>query len=327
MKTPTYSVIVPVYNRPGEVEELLLSLTRQRQHNFEVLIVDDGSAQRSDSVVDKFRGKLDIQYFFKQNSGPGPTRNYGAGHARGTYLVFFDSDCILPEHYFEAVEDALAKEKLDAWGGPDRPTSDFTLRQRAMGYTMSSFLTTGGIRGGKRHMGWFQPRSFNMGISRAVFEQLGGFAFDRLSEDIELSIRLKKAGFKSGLIADAYVYHKRRTTFSQFYRQVWNFGKGRALVGRRHPGEVKLTHWFPTLFVAAVIALPFIYLFAPRLGTALAAGLVFYLAVIFIHALMTSKNVVVAFLSIIAAIVQLWGYGVGFVKQWMKGPSTSSGTA
>jgi glycosyltransferase involved in cell wall biosynthesis len=326
MKTPTYSVIIPVYNRPGEVEELLLSLTRQRRGDFEVLVVDDGSTQRSDMVVDKFRSKLDIHYFFKQNSGPGPTRNYGAGHARGTYLVFFDSDCILPEHYFEAVETALATRKLDAWGGPDRPTEDFTLPQRAMGYTMSSFLTTGGIRGGKRHLSWFQPRSFNMGISRAVFEQLGGFAFDRFAEDIELSVRLKKSGFTSGLIPDAFVYHKRRSTFSQFYRQVWNFGKGRALVGQRHPGEVKLAHWFPTLFVGAVIALPFLCLFAPRLGTAFATGLALYLVAIFIHALATSKNIIVGFLSIIAAIVQLWGYGVGFFKQWMKGTSTGSGT-
>ncbi|HEY8512614.1 MAG TPA: glycosyltransferase [Cyclobacteriaceae bacterium] len=327
MKTPRYSVIIPVYNRPGEVEELLLSLTRQRQRDFEVLVVDDGSTQRSDTVVDKFRGKLDIQYFFKQNSGPGPTRNYGAGHARGTYLVFFDSDCILPEHYFEAVEAALTSRKLDAWGGPDRPTDDFTLRQRAMGYTMSSILTTGGIRGGKRHLGWFQPRSFNMGISRVVFEQLGGFAFDRFAEDIELSIRLKKSGFQSGLIPDAYVYHKRRNTFSQFYHQVRNFGKGRALVGQRHPGEIKLTHWFPTLFVAGVIALPVIYLFAPLLGTALATGLALYLVAIFLDALITSKNIIVALLSIIAAVIQLWGYGVGFFRQWMKGPSASSGTA
>src|SRR5690606_2245012 len=319
MKAPKYSVIVPVYNRPEEVEELLLSLTQQRQRNFEVLIVDDGSSRRSDTVVDKFRGELDIRYFYKQNSGPGPTRNFGAGQAGGTYLVFFDSDCIVPEHYFEAVDAGLSAQPLDAWGGPDRPTDDFTLRQRAMGYTMSSFLTTGGIRGGKRRLGWFQPRSFNMGISRAVFGQLEGFAFDRLAEDIELSIRLKKSGSKTGLIPEAFVYHKRRNTFAEFYRQVWNFGKGRALVGKRHPGEVKLTHWFPTLFVAAVIALPFIYLFAPGTGTAIAAVLALYLVAIFIHALVANKNVIVAFLSIVAAVVQLWGYGVGFFREWLRG--------
>lgn len=319
MKTPRYSVIVPVYNRPGEAEELLLSLTRQRHRDFEVLIVDDGSAHRADTVVDKFRGTLDIRYFFKQNSGPGPTRNFGAGEARGTYLVFFDSDCIVPEHYFEAVDAALAKEKLDAWGGPDRPTDDFTLRQRAMGYTMSSMLTTGGIRGGKRRLGWFQPRSFNMGISREVFRQLEGFAFDRYAEDIEFSIRLKKAGFESALIPEAFVYHKRRNTFTQFYRQVWNFGKGRALVGKRHPGSVKLTHWFPTLFVAGVIALPLLYLFLPPLGITLAITLAFYLVAIFFHAFVTHRNIGVAFLSIIAAVVQLWGYGVGFFREWLSG--------
>lgn len=319
MKTPKYSVIVPVYDRPGEAEELLRSLTQQRRGDFEVLIVDDGSTRRSDTVVDQFRGALDIRYFFKQNSGPGPTRNFGASQARGIYLVFFDSDCIIPEHYFEAVDAALETGKLDAWGGPDRPTADFTLRQRAMGYTMSSFLTTGGIRGGKRRLGWFQPRSFNMGISRTVFEQLEGFAFDRLAEDIELSIRLKKAGFITGLIPDAFVYHKRRNTFGQFYRQVWNFGKGRALVGVRHPGEIKLTHWIPTLFVVAVIATPFLYFLAPTLGMALGAALAAYLIAIFLHALIANKHPIVAFLSVIAAVVQLWGYGMGFVREWMKG--------
>lgn len=319
MKTPRYSVIVPVYNRPEEAEELLLSLTRQRQGDFEVLIVDDGSTQRCDTVVDKFRGKLDVRYFYKQNSGPGPTRNFGAGQARGAYLVFFDSDCIVPQHYFQAVDAGLAVRELDAWGGPDRPTEDFTLRQRAMGYTMASFLTTGGIRGGSRRLGWFQPRSFNMGISRAAFEQLGGFAFDRLAEDIELSIRLKKSGFKSGLIPEAFVYHKRRNTFAQFYRQVWNFGKGRALVGKRHPGEIKLTHWFPTLFVASIVALPFIFLFAPRLALILGVALGLYLVAIFLHALVANRNLLVAVLSVIAAVVQLCGYGVGFFRQWLKG--------
>lgn len=324
MKTPKYSVIVPVYSRPGEAEELLLSLTRQRQRDFEVLVIDDGSAQRADTVIDKFRGALDIHYFYKQNSGPGPTRNFGAAHARGDYLVFFDSDCIIPEQYFEAVNTVLAKQKLDAWGGPDRPTSDFTLRQRAMGYTMSSILTTGGIRGGRRRLGWFQPRSFNMGISRDVFNLLGGFAFDRFAEDIELSIRLKKSGYQTGLIPDAFVYHKRRNTFTQFYRQVWNFGKGRALVGESHPGEIKLTHWFPTLFVAAVIALPFLYVFARPLGIALAVALSLYLVAVFFHALITNRHPGVAFLSVVAAVVQLWGYGLGFFRQWVRGRGGSS---
>ena len=245
MKQPKYAVVIPVYNRPQEVKELLTSLVEQQYRNFEVIIVEDGSTQRCDTIVDAFRNSLSIQYFYKPNSGPGPSRNFGYEHANGEYMVVFDSDCILPPTYFDAVEEFMAAEKLDAWGGPDRAHDQFTDIQRAMGYTMSSVLTTGGIRGGKKRLGWFQPRSFNMGISKEVYQKTGGFKFDRFAEDIEFSIRMKNAGFKVGLIPDAFVYHKRRTNFQQFYRQVFNFGKGRALVGKVQPGEVKLTHWFP----------------------------------------------------------------------------------
>jgi glycosyltransferase involved in cell wall biosynthesis len=200
---PKYSVIVPVYNRPEEVRELLQSLAKQTFKDFEIIIVEDGSTVRSDTIVDEFRNQLTIEYVIKQNSGPGPSRNIGFTRATGFYFVVFDSDCIIPPAYFEAVEKALALEKLDAWGGPDRAHENFTTLQQAMGYTMSSVLTTGGIRGGKKK--GFQPRSFNMGISREVFEKTGGFKFDRLAEDIELSIRMKKMGFNVILIPDALV--------------------------------------------------------------------------------------------------------------------------
>jgi glycosyltransferase involved in cell wall biosynthesis len=318
MSQPKYSVVVPVYNRPQEAEELLLSLTQQTFKNFEVIIVEDGSSLSSERVVDQFRDRLSIQYFFKQNSGPGPSRNFGYGQAKGDYFVVFDSDCILPPEYFEKVEQSLHQHAWDAWGGPDRAHQHFTLLQRAMGYTMSSIFTTGGIRGGTKRIGWFQPRSFNMGISRAVFEKTGGFKFDRYAEDIEFSIRMKKAGFKVGLIQEAFVYHKRRTTFEQFYHQVSNFGKGRALIGKAHPEEVKLTHWFPALFVLATIVLlilPFIHF--PLFGLALTAYLIYFLA-IFIDAIRVNKSIAVSLLAIPAAFLQLWGYGVGFLKERFK---------
>jgi GT2 family glycosyltransferase len=208
--------------------------------------------------------------------------------------------------------------KLDAWGGPDRAHENFTLLQRAMGYTMSSVLTTGGIRGGKKRVGRFQPRSFNMGISRKVFEVTGGFKFDRYAEDIEFSIRMREAGFQVGLITDAFVYHKRRTTLGQFYKQVFNFGKGRALIGKVYPNEVKLTHWFPAFFTVAtlfMLLLPLISL--PWFSIAFGLFLL-YLTVLFIHAWIASRSVFVALLSIPSALLQFFGYGFGFLQERFK---------
>jgi cellulose synthase/poly-beta-1,6-N-acetylglucosamine synthase-like glycosyltransferase len=232
--------------------------------------------------------------------------------------VIFDSDCIIPPHYFASVNQALAEEHLDAWGGPDRAHHDFTILQQAMGYTMSSVLTTGGIRGGKKRVGWFQPRSFNMGISRKVFERTGGFKFDRLAEDIEFSIRMRKLGFRIGLIPDAFVYHKRRTNLQQFYRQVFNFGRGRVLVGKAHPGEIKITHWFPTFFIMGLFLTPVLVIINPNLSATVIAFYVIYFTAIFIHSWRINQDIKVAFLSLPSAITQLAGYGAGFFKQFVK---------
>lgn len=315
---PRYSIIIPVFNRPQEVEELLESLISQYYKNFEVLIIEDGSILRCDDVVDRYRDKLSIQYFFKPNSGPGPSRNFGYAHARGEYFIVFDSDCIIPPEYFNAVEHALQTERLDAWGGPDRAHQNFTPIQRAMGYTMSSVLTTGGIRGQQKHVGWFQPRSFNMGISRKVFEATGGFKFSHLAEDVEFSIRMKKEGFKVGLIPEAFVYHKRRPNFKEFYRQVFNFGRGRAMVGQAHPQEVKLTHWFPTAFILGVFVTVLISPFYPTVSLLAAIGYLVYFLLIFFHSLKVNRNLGVAILSVPSALLQLWGYGTGFFKEWLK---------
>lgn len=318
MANPKFSVIVPVYNRPQELDELLLSLTQQDSKEFEVIVVEDGSSIRCDDVVAKYSGNFPIEYFYKPNSGPGPSRNAGFSRARGEYFVIFDSDCILPSTYFSAVNKSLAEFGWDAWGGPDKAHEHFTVLQRAMGYTMSSVLTTGGIRGGKKRIGVFQPRSFNMGISRAVFEATRGFVFDRFAEDIEFSIRMHKGGFKVGLIPDAYVFHKRRTTFSQFYNQVHNFGRGRAQVGKTHPGEVKLTHWFPSAFTiggASLFILPFI---STGLALVVALGYFAYLEAILIHSYIQNRDLRVAILSVPSALIQLTGYGVGFLKEWFS---------
>jgi len=313
---PKYSVVVPVYNRPDELRELLQSLTEQSVKNFEVIVVEDGSTNRSEGVVDSFRDKLHIEYIYKPNTGPGPSRNLGFSRAQGEYFVVFDSDCMLPPHYFAAVDTVLAHDQPDAWGGPDRSHESFTTLQQAMAYTMSSVLTTGGIRGSKKHLGWFQPRSFNMGLSRKVFEKTKGFAFTRFAEDIELSIRMKKEGFTAVLIPNAYVYHKRRTTLGQFYKQVSNFGKGRVLVGRAHQGEVKVTHWFPAFFTLGLCCLPILF-FLNKILFYLGAFIYgAYALAIFIDSYRNSRKLTVAILSLPAAAVQLIGYGWGFLKQF-----------
>ena len=315
MSQPLFSVIIPVYNRPQEVSEILSTLASQSFNDFEVIVVEDGSSLRSEGIVDAFRDRLKIEYFYKPNTGPGPTRNFGFSHAKGGYFVIFDSDCILPPDYFQIVVNALHEHAWDAWGGPDKAHENFTLKQRAMGYTMSSILTTGGIRGAKKRVGWFQPRSFNMGISRNVYEVTRGFKFDRFAEDIEFSIRMKKAGFKVGLIPEAFVYHKRRTNFRQFFRQVYNFGRGRALVGLEHPEEIKITHWFPALFLLATVFLFFIPFVSIKLFTVGASLFVLYLSAIFLHSLIDNRSFAVAILSVPAALCQLMGYGLGFLRE------------
>lgn len=316
--SPYFSIVIPVYNRPGEVEELLQSLTHQTFTDFEVLIIEDGSTRTAKEIYEKYSSQLTIHYFFKPNSGPGPSRNFGFQKASGKYFVIFDSDCIVPPHYLETVQQSIASDQWDAWGGPDRGHEDFTIAQRAMAYTMSSVLTTGGIRGGKKRVGDFQPRSFNMGMSRAVYEKTGGFKFDRFAEDIELSIRMKKAGFKIGLIPEAYVYHKRRSTFKEFFKQVSNFGKGRVLIGRAHGGEVKLAHWFPFLFSLGFFSIPFLLLIHPALSWMGLSGYSIYSLLIFVDAWRVNKSFRVAFLSIPSAWIQLVGYGRGFISEFVR---------
>jgi len=315
MQRPKYSVIVPVYNRPDEINELLQSLSRQHYRNFEVIIVEDGSTNPCRDIVDSFRDKLQLEYVVKQNSGPGPSRNVGYAMAKGDYMVVFDSDCIIPPEYFTVVDEALNRDLFDAWGGPDRAHQNFTLLQRAMAYSMSSVLTTGGIRGGKKRVGSFQPRSFNMGISRKVFERTEGFKFNRLAEDIEFSIRMRKLGLKAVLLAEAFVYHKRRTNLTQFYSQVASFGKGRVQVGRAHPGEVKITHWFPAVFLLGLFSPVVLWLISKSFALAVLMLYVIYFVGIFVDSWRVNKSLPVALLSIPSAFVQLTGYGSGFLRQ------------
>lgn len=309
-----YSVIIPVYNRPDEVDELLESLTRQTYKGFEVIVVEDGSSVPCKEVTGKYIHKLNLKYFAKTNSGPGQSRNYGAERSQADYLIILDSDCILPPDYFQAIEKELANHPADAFGGPDRAHETFTKIQKAINYAMTSFFTTGGIRGGKKKMDKFYPRSFNMGIKREVYQALGGFSKMRFGEDIDFSIRIFKAGYHCRLFPDAWVYHKRRTDLKKFFKQVHNSGIARINLYKKYPESLKLVHMLPALFTLGVLFLLLSALVCPYALLPLAL----FIAIIFIDAAIANHSIAIGALSVIASFFQLIGYGTGFIRAWWK---------
>ena len=325
-----FSVIVPVYNRPDEVSELLESLCRQRLKDFEVIIVEDGSTIPCKDVCDKFAGILSLQYHQKPNSGPGQSRNYGAERARGEWLIILDSDVIVPEGYLESIDRLVTGEALAAFGGPDAAHPSFTPVQKAISYSMTSFFTTGGIRGGRAKLDKFYPRSFNMGIRRDVYLELGGFSQMRFGEDIDFSYRIVEAGYRPQLIPEAWVYHKRRTDFRKFFRQVYHSGMARIDLEKRHPDTLKLVHLLPTVFTVGVIGL----ILCSAVGRALMyyvdrdqfywmcfapwLPIILYGLIICTDSSIRNRSLRVGLLSVPAAFVQLMGYGCGFIEAWWK---------
>lgn len=312
---PRFSLIIPVYNRPQEIKELLESLTLQTVKDFEVIVVEDGSTLDCKAEIQPFFDQLELRYFFKENTGQGFSRNFGFEHAKGDYLIVFDSDCIIPPIYLENVEKGIKRDNLDAFGGPDKAHESFTDVQKAISYAMTSVLTTGGIRGQKKRIGAFHPRSFNMGISRKVYEKVGGYIITRMGEDLEYSIRIINAGFKVGLIDDAFVYHKRRTSFKQFYKQLHFFGRARVNIYRFFPSELKLVHFFPAAFTIFEFSV-LLSLFLPLTIFPLSGGLLFlYLVAVFINAYLNMHSLKLACLGTAAAVTMLTGYGVGFLTE------------
>ena len=327
-----YSIIVPVFNRPDEVDELLESLCQQTLKDFEVIIVEDGSKKPCKDVCDKYADILDLHYYYKDNSGPGQSRNYGAERASGEWLIVLDSDVVLPEGYLQAVENNVqcSTFNVHCFGGPDAAHPSFTPVQKAISYSMTSFFTTGGIRGGKAKLDKFFPRSYNMGILRDVYQQLGGFSKMRFGEDIDFSYRIVEAGYQTRLIPEAWVWHKRRTDFRKFFRQVYNSGIARINLMKRHPGTLKLVHLLPTVFTVGVIGMVLIsavgralmhyvdrdqfywMCFAPWIL------IILYSIIIFIDSTIKNRSPYVGLLSIPAAFTQLMGYGLGFIESWWK---------
>lgn len=313
-----FSVVIPLYNRPQEIKELLETLVLQTYKDFEVLVIEDGSVDDAEAIVNSFANQLQLRYFKKPNEGQGFTRNFGFERAKGDYFIIFDSDCLIPANYLEIVNSSLATNYLDAYGGPDGAHASFTPTQKAISYSMTSPFTTGGIRGNKKAIGQFHPRSFNMGVSRQVWEKAGGFIITRLGEDIEYSIRIHSLGFKIGLIPDAVVYHKRRTNFSQFYKQLHFFGRARINIYKFFPKELKMVHFFPAAFTLFILLTLITNLLGWQISKLLNLLLVVYVLLIFFHAWLKNKSVKIAFLSIIAALTQLIAYGMGFMQDFWK---------
>jgi glycosyltransferase involved in cell wall biosynthesis len=308
------TVIIPVFNRPSELKELLQSLCKQTDNDFDVIVVEDGSQVKSDTVVEAFQGKLAIQYFYKVNSGPGTSRNFGCEKSNADLFIFFDSDCIIPEEYISALRNELGD--FSAFGGPDRAHTSFTPVQKAINYSMTSVFTTGGIRGNRISAEKFHPRSFNMGYSREVYKKTGGFSKLRFGEDIDLSIRILENGFKVKLIPECFVFHKRRTDFKKFFKQVFNSGIARINLYKLHPNSLKPAHFFPAAFVVyQLLSVPHaiyhreLWVLYPT---------IFYLMLILIDATLKTKNPWVGLLSVWASVVQLFGYGLGFIKGFIK---------
>ncbi len=343
-----YSLIIPVYNRPDEVDELLDSLVGQTFRDFEVIVVEDGSTLSCRDVVNRYMERLPVRYFEKANSGPGQTRNYGAERSKGEYLIVLDSDCVLPPGYLQAVENELCHEPADAFGGPDRAHDSFTDVQKAISYAMTSFFTTGGIRGGKKKMDKFYPRSFNMGVRADVYRRLDGFSKMRFGEDIDFSIRIFKAGCRCRLFPEAWVWHKRRTDMKKFFKQVHNSGIARINLYKRHPESLKLVHLLPMLFTVVtfclllallvgwigsmwILQMRYGYIYAVEMPWLMdytellhalswipLLPLAFFSVLIFTDAALSFHSVKIGMQAVVASFVQLTGYGTGFIRAWWQ---------
>lgn len=312
------SVIIPVYNRPDELDELLSTLVAQSRKPDEVIVVEDGSSISAKEVAISYKDQLNILYLQKANEGQGFARNHGYAHATGNFLIVFDSDCLVPPDYMHIVEDFLNNHKVDAFGGPDAAHQDFTTIQKAISHSMTSLFTTGGIRGRKKHVGEYHPRSFNMGISKPTFDATKGYIIPFMGEDLEFSTRIIKQGFKTALIPEAFVYHKRRTDLRKFYQQLRYFGRARINLTRFHPEQIKIIHLFPLAFSLGLLTSILLFFLLPVLGKPLLVLYGVYFSLITLESTIVNRSLTVGLLTPIAALLQMFGYGWGLVYEWVR---------
>ncbi len=309
-----YSIIIPIYNRPDEAHELLESLSKQSVQDFEIIMVEDGSSHPCKHIVEMYAKQFNIQYFFKTNSGPGDSRNFGMQKAKGDYLIFFDSDCLIPEHYFKEVNAFLSQNPLDCFGGPDAAHPSFSIVQKAINYAMTARLTTGGIRGKKNTIDTYQPRSFNMGFTQEVYQKIGGFSDIHPGEDPDLSYRIMQAGFRVGLIEKAHVYHKRRIDFKKFAKQVYKFGVVRIILMKWYPKHKKLTYFLPSTFLLGNLFLMLLSIFY---SFWFLIPIIVFAMISFADAFYQTKHTSIAFYAVLASFIQFFAYGYGFLKSYL----------
>ena len=313
-----YSIIIPVYNRPEELKELILSISKQSFKNLEVIIVDDGSQISSIEIFQNFKKKLNISYFFTKNQGPALARNFGVKNANGEWIIFFDSDCTIPNNYFKILEKFLNNNFIDFFGGPDTLDDSFNSIQKSINFSMTSFLTTGGIRGRKKSIDKFLPRTFNMGVKKKLFNEVKGFSNIRYGEDLDLSYRLLKKGKSCALIDKAFVNHKRRSNLSSFLKQIYNSGRARNFLNNKHKGTFRFYHLLPSLFIVFFILSFLFYLIDFRITLIILTVYILYFIIIFLSSSFVNKNIYVGFLSIITTFTQFLGYGFGFLVAIFK---------
>lgn len=307
-----FSLIVPVYNRPDEVKSLLESLAEQDDKGFECIIVEDGSTVPCREICEQYGNSVDLKYFYKENEGRSIARNYGMDRADGDYFVFVDSDCVLPFNYFSTLRSKLSRRFAECFGGPDAAHESFSPLQKAINFAMTSFLTTGGIRGGKVQLEKFVPRTFNMGFSREVYGKVGGFR-EMFSEDIDMSTRIRQAGYSPVLLRDVQVYHRRRVSLKKFWRQVHIFGMSRITLKLLYPGSLKTVHWLPALFVIFSLAM----IVGAIFSLIFLVPLLVYLLLLFVTASISMRSIRLGALAVVTSLIQLYGYGTGFIRAYV----------
>lgn len=325
MSTPKFALISPTFKRPDEVTEFLDSLRKldYPKDKFEIILGDGTPGDELRPLIYPYQKDLPLKIYYEEFLPVSNARNRAAELSTAQFFIFLDSDCIIPEGYLKAVEFFLdAHPQINLFGGPDAASEDFTDLQKAISFSMTSFLTTGGIRGGSSSVTTYHPRGFNMGISAELFNKVGGYDENFVcGEDVELSMRLIKAGAKSAFIEEAHVFHKRRTSIKQFRRQVFRFGAARPLLAKAHPGNLKITHLFPLAFtvyrhVSAILFLLVFYFNLSVLSLPFAMYVLYMVAVFF--SALKKEGLSVALLAVQTTNTMNAGYGIGFLRNYLE---------
>lgn len=256
---PTFSVIIPTYERPAQLTKCLESITHLNypKDKFEVIVVDDGSEDPPETIVEAYTEKLDIKLYTQINAGPAGARNTGSEKANGKFLAFTDDDCEPDPDWLNAFEKEFNKDPKIFLGGhtvnslSDNPYS--TASQELINYLYSYYNAD------RNNASFFA--SNNIAVRADLFKKIGGFDVTTLratAEDRELSDRWVYEGNKMTYTIDAIVFHSHAMSLRQFWRQHFNYGRGayyfRKVRAIRGQEKVKLE---PSSFYSNLVLYPF----------------------------------------------------------------------